>query len=99
MKGEITMKSMLIRAIKTFAQAFIGSVTTVVPIMIQSGFETWTTMGVAACLSGVAAGVAAVMNLPFVKKFFKDYGEADALAELGETFEELSNGKGEDDNE
>ena len=39
------------------------------------------------------------MNLPFVKKFFKDYGETDDLAELGETFEELSNGKGEDGDE
>lgn len=93
------MKSMLIRTVKTFSQAFIGSVVTVVPVMIQSGHETWETMGMAACLSGVAAGIAAVMNLPFVKKFFKDYGEADDLAELGETFEELSNGKGEDDNE
>lgn len=93
------MKSMFIRTVKTFAQAFIGSVVTVVPVMIQSGYETWKTMGVAACLSGVAAGVAAVMNLPFVKKFFKDYGETDDLAELGETFEELSNGKGEEDDE
>lgn len=69
------LRNLLVRTIKTFVATFIGSVATIAPTMMQAGYENWQTAVITLVCTGVASGVTAVMNLPFIKKFFKDYGE------------------------
>ncbi len=69
------MKSMLIRTVKTFAAAFVASAATGIATMAETGFTGWQTAVITVMLSGIAAGITAILNLPFVKQFFKDYGE------------------------
>lgn len=63
------MKKMLIRTLKTFVQAAIVAAIAAV----SGGVTAWQAVAIAAG----TAGLAAVMNMPAVKKFFKDYGEGD----------------------
>ena len=69
------MRSLIVRSIKTFVAAFISTITLGLSAMAQTGFDAWETTLAGIALSGVCAGVTAVMNIPAVKKFFKDYGE------------------------
>lgn len=69
------MRNIIIRTVKTFVAAFISSVATIVPAMSFAGYDRWQTAVMAVIVPSISAGITAVMNLPFVKKFFKDYGE------------------------
>lgn len=69
------MRNMLIRTAKTFFAAFLAAAATGVAAMAETGFTGGETAFVSLVLSGIAAGITAVLNLPFVKKFFKNYGE------------------------
>ena len=61
------MKCMIIRTAKTFVQAAIIAAIAA----IGGGVTGWQAIAIAAG----TAGLSAVMNMPAVKKFFKDYGE------------------------
>lgn len=69
------MKCLLIRAAKTFVQAFIATVAAAIAGMGTTGMDFNKAVILSTCVSGIAAGISAVMNLPAVKKLCKDYGE------------------------
>jgi|GEM_PF-4799853 len=69
------MRNMLIRTAKTFVAAFVPVLTAGLTLMAETDFQTWKTVLLSTAVSGMAAGITAVMNLPFIKAFFNDYGE------------------------
>ena len=69
------MRNILIRTAKTFFAAFLAAAATGVAAMAETGFTGGETALYRSYFRGVAAGITAILNLPFVKKFFKDYGE------------------------
>ncbi|NLD19128.1 MAG: hypothetical protein GX663_02630 [Clostridiales bacterium] len=71
------MKCMIIRAVKTFLQAFVASAVAGVTTMAKTGFDQWETVGASMLIASVAAGMSAVMNLPNIKNKFNDYGECE----------------------
>lgn len=71
------MKCMIVRTVKTFLQSFVASVVTGVIAMAQTGMDQWKTVGASMLIASAAAGISAVMNLPYVKNAFNDYGECE----------------------
>lgn len=69
------MRNMFIRAVKTFVAAFIPVLTAGLSLMAETDFQAWKTVLLSTSISGAAAGITAVMNLPAVREFLNDYGE------------------------
>lgn len=89
MNTKTTWKNTLVRAARTFLQAAVACIVAGVSGLINSGESITKTALGALCVSAIAAGLAALMNLPASGASFDSLGGTEAVRRAVESINEL----------
>lgn len=89
MNTKNTWKNTLVRAARTFLQAAVACIVAGVSGLINSGESITKTALGALCVSAIAAGLAALMNLPANGAPFDSLGGTESVRRAVESIDEL----------
>lgn len=87
--NKTTWKNTLVRAARTFLQAAVACIVAGVSGLINSGESVTKTALGALCVPAIAAGLAALMNLPASGASFDSLGGTEGVRRAVESIEEL----------